>query len=439
MVNRYLLRSAFAGALGGLLFGFDTAVIAGTTTTVASTFSLNPRQLGVTVAAALVGAVIGAVFSGYPGERWGRRDSLRLLALLYLVSSLGCAFVWNWPALLFFRVIGGLGIGGSSVLSPMYIAEMAPARLRGRLVSLFQINVVGGVLLAYFSNYLIGLLHMGLREWRWELGVSAIPAAAFFATLFGIPRSARWLVSRSRLDEARQALRMIGSPDSEREIAEIAASIHFERSSEPLFQVRYLYPIFLAVVTGVFNQLSGVNAVIYYLNDIFARAGFSRTSGNLGAVAVGATNFVFTMVGMALIDKLGRKALLLLGCAGLSACMSGVFYVFWSHHGQSLLVWLLMAYMACFALSQGVIVWLYIGEIFPTRVRAKGQSLGSSAHWIMNAVISGVFPALAARSGAYPFLFFGAMMAVQFFIVLFFFPETKNVSLEEMQRRLKIG
>jgi sugar porter (SP) family MFS transporter len=437
-INRYLVRSTLVGALGGLLFGFDTAVISGTTRTLVPTFTLDPRQLGITVASALAGAVIGAMFAGIPGEKYGRRLSLRVMALLYVASAFGCAFAWNWPSLLIFRFVGGLGVGGSSVLGPMYIAELAPAKLRGRLVGTFQINIVVGILLAYLSNYLIGTRHLGMHEWRWELGVSAIPAMLFFAMLFGIPDSSRWLVSKSRNHEALEVLQLTGAPDSEAELKEIVESLHFERSTEPLFQKRYLFPIMLAVITGAFNQLSGINAILYYLNDIFAKAGFSRVSGDLQAVAVGATNLVFTMVGMSLIDKAGRKWLMLVGCVGLTICLGGVSAVFWTHSHQAWLVWLLMAYIACFAASQGAVTWVYIGEIFPTRVRAKGQSLGSSSHWVMNAIISGIFPTLAAKSGAYPFIFFGLMMALQFLLVLFLYPETKGVSLEEMQHRLKI-
>lgn len=438
-INRYLVRSTLVGALGGLLFGFDTAVISGTTRTLVPAFALSPRQLGVTVASALAGAVLGAIFAGIPGETYGRRASLRGMALLYVLSAFGCAFAWNWPALLIFRFIGGLGVGGSSVLGPMYIAELAPAKLRGRLVGTFQINIVIGILLAYLSNYLIGSFHLGLHEWRWELGVSAVPAVLFFSMLFGIPDSSRWLVSKSRNDEALDVLKLTGAPDSEAELKEIVDSLHFERTTEPLFQKRYLFPIMLAVITGAFNQLSGINAILYYLNDIFAQAGFSRVSGDLQAVAVGATNLVFTLVGMSLIDKAGRKWLMLVGCIGLTLCLGGVSAVFWTHAHQAWLVWLLMAYIACFAASQGAVTWVYIGEIFPTRVRAKGQSLGSSSHWVMNAIISGVFPTLAAKSGAYPFIFFGVMMGLQFFLVLFLYPETKGISLEEMQHRLKIG
>ena len=437
-LNRYLVRSTLVGALGGLLFGFDTAVISGTTRTLVPSFQLTPSQLGITVASALAGAVIGAIFSGIPGERFGRRASLRAMALLYVASAIGCAFAWSWPVLLIFRFIGGLGVGGSSVLGPMYIAELAPARLRGRLVGTFQINIVIGILLAYLSNYAIGTFHTGMAEWRWELGVSSLPAALFFLMLFSIPDSSRWLVSKSRIDEARGVLELTGTPDSEEEIREIVESLHSERATEPLFQKRYLFPIALAIITGAFNQLSGINAILYYLNDIFAQAGFSRVSGDLQSVAVGATNLIFTFVGMSLIDKAGRKWLMLVGCVGLTICLGGVSAVFWTHSHQAWLVWLLMAYIACFAASQGAVTWVYIGEIFPNRVRSKGQSLGSSAHWILNFAISLVFPAVAARSGAYPFIFFGAMMALQFFLVLFFYPETKNISLEQIARRLKI-
>jgi SP family arabinose:H+ symporter-like MFS transporter len=437
-LNRYLLRSTIVGALGGLLFGFDTAVISGTTRTLVPYFHLNARQLGLTVSSALLGAVLGAIFAGIPGEKFGRRDSLRAMAFLYLLSAIGCAFAWNLPSLMLFRFLGGLGIGGSSVLGPMYISELAPARLRGRLVGAFQVNIVIGILLAYFSNYMIGQLHLGLAEWRWELGVSAIPAMLFLLMLFVIPRSPRWLSTQSRIAEARDVLDLTGSPNTEAELKEIIDSIHLDRASEPLFQRRYRFPIMLAIMTGAFNQLAGINAILYYLNDIFARAGFDPRHSDLQAVAVGATNLVFTLIAMAIIDKVGRKWLMLVGCVGLTICLGAISALFLTHSHPRWLVWLLMAYIACFASSQGAVTWVYIGEIFPTRVRAKGQSLGSAAHWVLNFAISLAFPIIAAKSGAYPFMFFGAMMALQFFLVLFFYPETKGISLEAMEHRLHI-
>lgn len=437
-LNRYLVRSTVVGALGGLLFGFDTAVISGATRSVRLYFHLSDKELGWAVAVALWGAVLGAVFSGLPGERFGRRDSLRVMALFYFLSAIGCAFAWNLPALMVFRFIGGVAIGGSSVLGPMYISEIAPAKVRGLLVGTFQINIVVGILLAYFSNYLLSLGHFGDSEWRWMLGISAIPAFLFLAMLFAIPRSPRWLSTQNRIADARDVLELIGSPNSEAELKEIVDSSHLDRSSEPLLQRRYLFPLSLALMTGAFNQLSGINAILYYLNDIFAKAGFDVSHSNLQAVAVGATNLVFTLIAMSVIDLVGRKALMLVGCATLTGCLAAVAAIFWSGAHQGWLVWLLMAYIACFAVSQGAVTWVYIGEIFPTRVRSKGQSAGSSAHWIVNAIISAIFPSLAARSGAYPFMFFAAMMALQFFLVLFLYPETKGISLEQMEHKLHL-
>jgi sugar porter (SP) family MFS transporter len=440
-LNFYLVKSIIVGALGGLLFGFDTAVIAGTTHQLTQVFSLSPSQLGITVSIALLGTVIGAMCSGVLGDRLGGRESLRILALFYVISALGCAFAWSWPALLFFRFIGGLGIGGSSVLGPVYIAEIAPAKWRGLLVGSFQINVVVGILVAYLSNYLIGLAGFGMNEWRWQLGVAALPALLFFIMLFGIPPSARWLVTKNRIPEAREVLDSLGSPDGASELDDIIASVHVDgvAHSEPLFQKKYLKPIYLAVTVAAFNQLAGINAILYYLNDIFEMAGFSRISGDLQAVAVGAMNLLATFLAMTVIDRVGRKTLLLIGGAGMVLCLSGVAMVFFTQQHQKMLVWLLVAYIGFFAISQGAVIWVYISEVFPNRVRSKGQSLGSSTHWIMNAIIAFSFPVIAQRfGGAYPFVFFAVMMALMFFVVLFTFPETKGVTLEQMQHKLGI-
>ena len=439
-LNGYLLKSTVVAALGGLLFGFDTAVIAGTTHALTEKFGLSPAALGVTVSAALAGTILGSMLAGIPGDKYGRRDSMRAMAVLYLVSALGCAFAWSWTALVIFRFIGGLGIGGSSVLGPMYIAEVAPAKWRGRLVGLFQFNIVFGILLAYLSNYIVGTMGFGATEWRWKLGLPAIPAIFFLVMLFGIPRSPRWLVKKGRVAEAREVLQLTGEENYEQELQEIVVSIDAEHhASDALFTWKYRFPIFLAVSIGMFNQLSGINAILYYLNDIFAYAGFSKVSSDLQAVAIGATNLLFTMLAMSVIDKIGRKTLLLVGSVGTAICLGGVAAIFFTGRHQNLLVWLLVGYIAFFAFSQGAVIWVFLSEVFPNRVRAKGQSLGSFSHWIMNALISGVFPLLAASSGGYPFVFFSVMMAVQFFVVLIFYPETKNVSLEEMQRKLGIA
>jgi MFS transporter, SP family, arabinose:H+ symporter len=438
--NSFLLKSTVVAALGGLLFGFDTAVIAGTTHALTQTFHLSPGALGFTVSSALWGTIIGSMLAGIPGDRFGRRDSLRIMAVLYVVSALGCAFAANLPMLVTARFLGGLGIGGSSVLGPMYIAEIAPAKWRGRLVGLFQFNIVFGILLAYFSNYVFGTLQLGDAEWRWKLGVSAVPALLFLLMLFGIPRSPRWLVKKQRLDEARDVLRMIGEEHYERQLNEIARSIDAEHvTNDSLFSWKYRFPIFLAVSIGMFNQLSGINAILYYLNDVFAYAGFSKVSGDLQAVVIGATNLIFTMIAMSVIDRIGRKTLLLIGSVGTAACLAGVAAIFLTHSHQNLLVWLLTGYIAFFAFSQGAVIWVFISEVFPNRVRAKGQSLGSFSHWFMNALISGIFPLVAASSGGYPFIFFAVMMVLQFFVVLTVYPETKGFSLEEMQKKLGIA
>jgi SP family arabinose:H+ symporter-like MFS transporter len=439
-LNFYLLRSIVVGALGGLLFGFDTAVIAGTTRSITQVFGLSAGQLGFTVSAALWGTVIGSMCSGFLGQLLGGRDSLRILAACYLVSALGCAFAWNWYALLAFRFVGGLGIGGSSVVGPVYIAEVAPANWRGRLVGCFQINIVVGILVAYFSNYLIGLQSLGAAEWRWQLGVAAIPAMLFLALLLGNPPSARWLALKNRVSEAREVLGKFGVANLEAELDEILASIHTSGSadSEALFQRKYFRPICLAVLIAMFNQLVGINAVLYYLNDIFGMAGFDRISENLQAVAVGASNLIATFIAMSLIDRIGRKMLLLIGSVGMTFCLGGAASVFFAQQHQRLLIFLIAGYVGFFALSQGAVIWVYLSEIFPNRVRAKGQSLGSSTHWVMNALISGLFPVLATRSAGYPFLFFCGMVILQFFVVLFLFPETKGITLEQMQHKFGI-
>jgi sugar porter (SP) family MFS transporter len=300
---------------------------------------------------------------------------------------------------------------------------------------------VFGILLAYLSNYLIGLAAFGPAEWRWMLGISALPAIGFLLLLFGIPRSPRWLVKKRRLPEAREVLRLTGEQNFEAELQEIVVSIDAEHghSDEPLFTRKYRVPIFLAVTIGIFNQLSGINAVLYYSSYIFLQAGFTKDSGNLQSVAIGATNLVFTILAMSVIDRIGRKTLLLVGSIGLTLSLGGVAAVFASHRHEGMLVWLLMFFIASFAFSQGAVIWVYLSEVFPNRVRAKGQSLGSLSHWFMNAVISLTFPRVADFSHAAPFAFFAVMMAVQFFVVLVAYPETKGVTLEQMQKKMGIA
>ena len=329
-LNSRLLRATLSGALGGLLFGFDTVVISGAIDALVRLYGLNPQDKGFTVAIGLVGTVIGALGAGQVGQRLGSRETLRITALLYVASALGCGLAWNWPSFLVFRFVGGLGIGASSVLGPVYIAELAPAKWRGRLVAAFQFNVVFGIMLAYISNYVIRTMHLGAMEWRLQVGIAAAPALVFLALLFGIPRSPRWSASRNRMDEALSVLKMMGDPDPEAELADIQAALAQEHATahERVFQWKYRYPLFLAISIGAFNQLAGINAILYYLNNIFAAAGFSQISSDQQAIAIGATNFLFTIVGMSLIDKLGRKTLLLIGAAGCASCLAGVAWVF---------------------------------------------------------------------------------------------------------------
>ncbi len=434
-----LWRSAITAALGGLLFGFDTAVIAGVTQDLTRVFQLTPELLGVTVASALWGTVLGSVFGGIPGDRWGRRTALKLLGVLYVISALGSGFAWDWPSLLIFRVIGGLAIGGSSVIGPMYIAEIAPAKSRGRMVGLFQFNVVFGILVAYLSNYLVGLLALGDAEWRWKLGIACLPAVGFVVMLFSIPESPRWFARKGRLEEAEAVLRQIGETNPRYELEAMVRANREEELAQghKLFSRQHRLPVFLAISIGLFNQLAGINAILYYLNDIFLKAGFSKVSSDLQAVAIGLTNLIFTMAAITVIDKFGRRALLLTGSIGTAACLAAVAWVFSSGSHEGLLIWLLIGFIAFFGFSQGAVIWVYISEVFPTAVRAKGQSLGSFSHWFANAIISGIFPTVAARYVAAPFAFFAAMMVVQFVVVYFWYPETRGVSLEDLQKKLK--
>jgi sugar porter (SP) family MFS transporter len=437
-----LLWSAGVAALGGFLFGFDTAVISGVTDALRLRFHIDSYQLGFTVASALIGTIIGSIAAGVPAERYGRRPVLLSLAVLYFVSAVGCGVSWNWLSLLLFRFIGGLAIGASSVVAPMYIAEISPAALRGRLVAVSQFNVVSGILGAYFSNYIIAALAGGpeTQAWRWMLGIPAVPAALFFGLLLRIPESPRWLVKQHRRDEAAAVLRQMGNEHPDALVREVAESLHEETVSadEPFLQRKYLRPILLAVMVASFNQLAGINAVIYYTADIFKMAGAERASALLQSVIIGFTNLVFTILGMSVIDRFGRRRLLLVGALGLAACLSLTAWAFERGIGGSLILVSLLGYIAFFALSQGAVIWVYISEIFPNRVRGRGQALGSFTHWFWAAIVSWSFPVIAETSGASAFAFFAVMMVLQFVLVWRFLPETKGVSLEQIQRTLAI-
>jgi len=430
-----LIASIGSAALAGLLFGVDTAVISGVTGDLTRLYGLTPETLGFTVSAALWGTLAGALLAGVPGDRYGSRDVLRVLGGFYLLAGLGCALVSNWPLFLLFRFLCGLAIGGSSVLAPVYIAEIAPPKQRGLLVGLFQLMIVLGILAAYLSNAVVGSI-VAESAWRWKLGVTAVPALIFLVLLFGIPNSPRWLLLKGREAEARTALATIGLDQAaaEGEIAAVKASLAEDPPGERLSWTRHRRPILLAVLLALFNQLAGINAVLYYLNDIFARAG--SLSPDRQAIAIGLANLVFTLVGMALIDRIGRKTLLLIGAAGMVVCLGTAAAVMYGVAPNTALLPALIGFIAFFATSQGAVIWVYLSEIFPTPVRARGSALGASTHWLMNALIAFVFPVLVAQAPGLPFALFAVAMAVQLVVVWRFFPETRGVTLDEMARRI---
>lgn len=438
VLNIHVLVTSLIASFGGLLFGFDTAVISGTTHDLTKIYHLSPFALGITVSSALWGTVAGAAFAGRISDITGRRACLRFLGLLYVVTATGCALTWGWYPLLIFRLLAGLAVGGSSVVSPTYISEIAPPKLRGRLVIAFQYNVVLGMLLAYLSNYCLGLMHLGAADWRWKFGIAAFPALGFYLALFFIPESPRWLVGKGRKTEAMKVLVRNGDPEPELELSEIEKSLDGGTGSagEGVFQWRYRFPIFLAISIGMFNQLSGINAILYYLNDIFEKAGFNRVSSDFQAVIIGLTNLIAVTLATSLIDKIGRRMLLLIGSVGTTVCLLGVATIFRLGQYQGALLWFLVGFIGFFSFSQGAVIWVYISEIFPNRVRAKGQSIGSFTHWFMNALVSIAFPIVAARWHAAPFYFFAGVMATQFFVVLFVYPETRGISLEDMEEKL---
>ncbi len=428
-VPALVLFSTAVVSLGGLLFGFDTAVIAGATRGLTAAFGLGSLTLGLTVSCALWGTVAGVLFASPIGERWGARIGLRCMGVLYFISAVGCALAWNWSSLLLFRFIGGLAIGGSSVLSPMYIAEIAPGKWRGRLVACFQFAIVIGILLAYASNDLINRFQIGPSEWRYDLGASALPALLFVAVLIFIPESPRWLLAKGRIAEARSIRLRMGAAEAEPEGEPRRTAEH------ALFTREHRKVILIAISIGALNQLSGINAILYYLNDIFGQAGFSAASANKQAVAIGAANLLFTVLAMLFIDSMGRKFLLIIGSLGMAGCLFAISRIFATDANRSNLLWLLITYIAFFAFSQGTVVWVYLSEIFPVGVRERGQSLGTLALWVTNGLVTAVFPLMASSAGQYPFLFFSAMMLVQLLLTLLVYPETKGVSLEEASER----
>jgi len=427
-------------SLAGLLFGFDTVVISGVTDSIRQVFHLEPGSFwaGFAVASALLGTFIGALVAGAPGDRFGSRDTLKAVGFMYVASALGCAFCWSLESFYVFRFIGGLAIGASSVLAPVYISEIAPADRRGALTGLFQFNIVLGILLAFVSNALIQQASDGEDLWRLKLGIAAAPAILFAILLYTIPQSPRWLSMRGRHNEARASLQRVGVINTDAMLAEFARSAEAARqnAAERLFIRTYRLPIVLAVLLALFNQLSGINGILYYLNDTLKAAGIEGMSNAWQSVAIGAANFIATLVALRVIDRVGRRKLLLIGSVGTALALATAAAIFASGAGGQYFSVVLIVFIAFFAFSQGAVIWVYLAEIFPTAVRSRGQALGSATHWAMAAIISTIYPMLSAVSNSLPFAIFAVCMVVQFFVVLAMFPETRGVELESMDKAL---
>ena len=427
-------------ALGGFLFGFDTAVISGVEKSIQQLFQLNPFWHGLTISSALIGTVIGALNAGKPADKYGRRFLLFFIAALYAVSAIGSALAPSLSLFITFRFLGGLAVGASSVAGPMYISEISPAKIRGKMTALFQFNVIFGILIAYVSNYL--LRETGSEPWRFMLGVEAIPALAFFFLLFLVPRSPRFLIKTNKIEEAKKVLTMIEENNVEAEIIEIQRGFkQGKTASQKLFSKHYFKPISIAFLVAMFNQFSGINAILYYAPRIFELTGLSSADSMFQPVLIGITNGIFTVLGMMIIDKTGRKKLLIVGSIGMAICLGLISRILFlqDFSGYGILIYLLV-YIVFFAFSTGAVIWVLISEVFPNSIRGKGQALGSFTHWFFAAVITFLFPVFSStpQGSGFSFAFFSAMMALQALVVWKYFPETKGKSLDELGEELSI-
>jgi MFS transporter, SP family, arabinose:H+ symporter len=430
-------------ALAGFLFGFDTVVISGAEQTIQSLWGLSPAMHGLAMGSALYGTVLGSLLGGWPTDRFGRRRTLLGIGVLYILSAVGCAFANGVGLFIAARFIGGLGIGISTVAAPLYISEISPPAFRGRLAGMFQFNIVFGILVAFLSNAVLARIG-GADAWRWMLGIAAVPSVIYAVMCFGLPESPRWLIGRKGNLEAAIAVLQLIEPDFSRErigvhADEILAAARSEQAAASRFWTpRLRVPIFLAILVACFNQLSGVNAILYFAPRIFEMTGMGAKAALLQSVGIGVTNLVFTFAGLALIDRLGRRTLLYIGSCGYILSLGLIAWAFFTQH-YAIVPACIFAFMASHAIGQGAVIWVLISEIFPNRHRAEGQALGSFTHWIFAALITTFFPLMVeAFAPGFIFLFFCGMMVLQLLWVRLMVPETKGRSLEQIEHDLGI-
>jgi sugar porter (SP) family MFS transporter len=433
---------SLTSALAGFLFGFDTVVISGAEQTIQHLWGLTPAMHGIAIGAALYGTVVGSLIGSWPADRFGRRPTLLAIGALFLVSAIGCAFSPNVGVFIIARLIGGIGIGVSTVAAPLYISEIAPPAQRGRLAAMFQFNIVLGIVVAFASNAL--LAGVGADAWRWMLGVAAVPSLAYTVMCLGLPESPRWLLTRKgdRPAALRVLSRVMPGADQDQLAATadaIVTATPSQTSHTGFWTWRLRVPIALAFLVAFFNQLSGINAILYFAPRIFAMTGLAPQAALLQSVGIGVTNLIFTFVGLWLIDRLGRRTLLVIGSLGYIVSLGACSWAFFSGH-ESIVPACIFAFIAAHAVGQGTVIWVLISEIFPNRYRAAGQSLGSATHWVFAALLTTVFPFMvSALQPGVIFLFFCGMMTLQLIWVLTMVPETKGVPLEEIQRRLGLA
>jgi sugar porter (SP) family MFS transporter len=426
-----ILFWAITVSVAGFLFGFDTAVISGADVRIQQLWQTSPLFHGLFImSSALWGTVLGAIFGGVPCDKFGRKATLISIGFLYVIGAIGSALANDPYTFSLMRFLGGIGVGLSSIAVPAYISEIAPAKYRGRLVASYQFQIVFGILAAFFCNYLIA--GIGENDWRWMLGVVVIPSIIFLLMVLRVPESPRWLIlARNQEEKAKATLTKMGEPDVASAVARIKASIHGTKANESLFKKEYRFPVLLAFLIASFNQLSGINFIIYFAPRIFTLAGLDDSSSLLSTAGVGIINLVFTIIGLSLIDKLGRKALMLVGSIGYLISLSVVSWAFLTGADGFIVVFFVFLFIAAHAIGQGAVIWVFIAEIFPNGVRAKGQALGASTHWVYAALITLLMPFFLSRFEPYMiFGFFTCMMALQLLFVLFMMPETNGKSLD---------